>query len=384
MTLMVRDEADIVGAMLTHHRAQGVDHVVVTDNASVDGTLPILEDFERQGFVTLWHDPEHRKQQFKVVTRMARYAATELGADWVLNADADEFWVPARGGAATLRDALAAIPADVDVFGVPVVNLTGAPAVAGSGLDRLVLRDERPAETLRTSGIPFHPTPNAVHRGHPEVSVAQGNHRAEAPGFADSGLREGIEVLHLPWRSWRQYEYKVRVSGEAYLANPTLAPSPRHHGMLDFRRLREGWLDAAYAAKHPDAEEVEAGLADGSFEVDDRLSGLAEQAPPGLERDVEFEPARLAELRASGRRFRSVELRGEADIERIQAFHDLAVGQRDEAERRLEELRALIRDLRRRPLVRAAWRVDDAVRHGARRLAGRLGTHRTGSQQHPG
>jgi hypothetical protein len=384
MTLMVRDEADIVGAMLTHHRAQGVDHVVVTDNASLDGTRAILEDFERQGFVTLWHDPEHRKQQFRVVTRMARHAATELGADWVVNADADEFWVPARGGAATLRDALAAIPADVDTFAVPVVNLTGAPAIAGTGLDRLVLRDERPEETLGASGIPFHPTPNAVHRGHAEVSVSQGNHHADAPGFVDAGLRDDIEVLHLPWRSWRQYEYKVRVSGEAYLANPTLAPSPRHHGMLDFRRLREGWLDAAYAAKHPDDDEVAAGLADGSFELDDRLSRLIEQAPPGLERDVAFEPTTLADLRTIGRRFRSVERRGEAEVERVRAFHDLAVGQRDEAERHLEGLRALVQDLRRRPLVRAAWRVDDAVRGRARRLADRLETVRTGSQRHPG
>ena len=69
-TLMIRDEADIVGAMLTHQREQGVDHVIVTDNASVDGTVDLLRTFERQGFVTLWHDPEHRKQQYRVVTRM--------------------------------------------------------------------------------------------------------------------------------------------------------------------------------------------------------------------------------------------------------------------------------------------------------------------------
>jgi hypothetical protein len=384
MTLMVRDEADIVGAMLTHHRAQGVDHVIVTDNASVDGTVAILEEFEREGFVTLWHDPEHRKQQYRVVTRMARHAAVELGADWVLNADADEFWVPARGGAATLREALAEVPAGIDVFGVPVVNLTGSPAVAGTGLGRLTLRDERPPETLRAAGIPFHPTPNAVHRGHPEISVAQGNHRAEAPGFADTGLREGIEVLHLPWRSWSQYEYKVRVSGEAYLANPTLAPSPRHHGMLDFRRLREGWLDAAYAAKHPDADEVASGLADGSFERDERLATPAASAPPGLVPDTPFEPERLSELRAAGRRYRAVELRGEADIDRIQAFHDLAVAQRDEAERKVDELEARLAELRRRALVRAAWRIDDTVRRGARRLARQLGARQTGSQRRPG
>lgn len=367
MTLMVRDEADIVGAMLEHHRAQGIDHVIVTDNASIDGTLDVLRSFERDGFVTIWHDPEHRKQQWQTVTRMARHAATELGADWVLNADADEFWVP-RGDAATIRTALESVPAEVNVFQAPVVNLTGAPAVSGSGLRRLSLRDQRSPETLRSSGIPFHPTPNAVHRGNADVSVAQGNHRAEAPGWVDSGLRDEIEVLHVPWRSWRQYEYKVRVSGEAYLANPTLAPSPRHHGMLDFRRLGEGWLDAAYVAKHPSTDEAAAGLADGSFARDDRLAGLDRDDVPGLVADVEFEPDVLESLRTAGHRFRLVELRGEAEVDRIRAFHDLAVSQRDAAERRIDDLTATLDDLRSRALMRAAWRVDEGIKRRVERV----------------
>ena len=109
MTLMVRDEADVVGAMLEHHRAQGVDHVIITDNGSIDGTADVLRRYEEAGFATVWHDPVHRKQQYQTVTRMARHAATAMGADWVINADADEFWIPTTG--TSLREVLADVSA---------------------------------------------------------------------------------------------------------------------------------------------------------------------------------------------------------------------------------------------------------------------------------
>ena len=94
LTLMVRDEADIIAAMLEHHLAHGIDRILVTDNGSVDGTREILAEYARVAPVTVFDDPEHRKQQAEVVTRMARLAATEHGAHWVVNGDADEFLRP--------------------------------------------------------------------------------------------------------------------------------------------------------------------------------------------------------------------------------------------------------------------------------------------------
>ena len=49
MTLLLRDEEDIVRENLDFHLAQGVDRVIVTDNGSEDRTVEILRDSTRRG-----------------------------------------------------------------------------------------------------------------------------------------------------------------------------------------------------------------------------------------------------------------------------------------------------------------------------------------------
>lgn len=339
MTLMVRDEADIVGAMLEHHREQGIDHVVITDNGSVDGTSEILQQFAADGFATVWHDPVHRKQQFATVTRMARYAASDLGADWVINADADEFWASADPRR-TVRDELERVAQEVPYLTVPVVNLTGAPARDGSGLGRLRYRDIRSDAQLRAAGIPFPPTADAVHRGHPDVEVSQGNHFVSAPGWEAGGAAtDALIVLHLPWRSWRQYEQKVRLAGQAYLSNPDLTPSPRHHGMQDFRRWEDGRLEDVYVAKHPTPDELTRLVASGDVVEDDRLAGLQSRRPPGYRDDVPYAAAERQGLAETGRRFAALEATADDRLVALREQYETAIQERDAARIEVTEVR---------------------------------------------
>jgi len=280
-TLMVRDEADIVAGMIEHHLDQGVDLIIVTDNASVDGTREILESYAATGRVELHHDPVHLKQQGRVVTAMARRARTTHRADWVLNLDADEFMVPIDR-TLTLREALERTPLSLNAFTVPVTNLVGPPAWAGSGVGRLHWRDLRPPEALQGIGIHAQPTPNAVHRGESAITVAQGNHFVSLVSNGQPAPEIATEVLHLPWRSWSQLERKVVNAGAAYESNPDLRPSPNHHGMRDYRRYQAGRLQNAYLARTPTADELDQASRAGHYAYDDwltqHLRSLADRA----------------------------------------------------------------------------------------------------------
>ena len=88
---MVRDEVDIIGPVVAHMLGQ-VDHVIVADNLSVDGTFDVLESFGSQ--ITLVADTDPAYRQSEKMTHLAGVAKS-MGADWVVPFDADE-WIYSR------------------------------------------------------------------------------------------------------------------------------------------------------------------------------------------------------------------------------------------------------------------------------------------------
>lgn len=93
MTLVARDEEDIIEQNIRFHAAMGVDGFIVTSHKSVDNTNAILERLKQEHIVNeiIYKDtPDHKHALW--VNDMVKIAKNKYHADWVINADADEFF----------------------------------------------------------------------------------------------------------------------------------------------------------------------------------------------------------------------------------------------------------------------------------------------------
>jgi Glycosyl transferase family 2 len=255
MTLLARDEADIVDAQIAYHMHAGVDLVIATDNGSQDGTSEILESYAQAGRLHLIREEADNMQQGEWVTRMARLAATEFGADWVINSDADEFWC---SHGAPIKSILAQVPGRFGTVRAVMRNFVPRPGDAKFFADHMNVRLVPGEATIQRFRVhPFHAQDKVLHRAHSDVIVSEGNH--DARWTASVNLRGfwPFEVLHFPMRSpaqcvqkWRNYE-RHAYSGYDVLTD------------FDAREYYESLVveDAALAR----------GVEAGSFVVDNRL-----------------------------------------------------------------------------------------------------------------
>jgi Glycosyl transferase family 2 len=213
MTLLVRDEEDVVDEHLRYHLEHGVDFVIATDHRSVDGTTEILRRYERDGHLHYIGEQREDYLQAEFVTRMARLAATDYRANWVINADADEFWWPRDGSFAEI---FASVP---ERFGAVLGfwrHFVLRPDDDGPFFERMIWR-RRPTSDWNDQ---YHVSVKAAHRAHPQVEVTQGNHKVLGASIAT--LREWLpmEVLHFPIRSTSQLRRKFSKERTNVLAAP--------------------------------------------------------------------------------------------------------------------------------------------------------------------
>jgi glycosyl transferase family 2 len=258
-TLVVRDEADIVGVQIRYHLDAGVDFVVATDHQSVDGTTDILESYARAGVLRRISvtDPVMRDGPWR--TQMARLAATEHGADWVLNTDADEFWMPRAG---TLKEVLGSVPESHGVVFALSRHFVPRPDDERSFAERMTVR-AAPRAAIHDPTSPYRPHLKAAHRADPAITISFGSHTVWSPRWRALHNWHPADVLHFPFRSLEQWENKGsrRARGDKPLGQYVTALRARESGRSASR----------FQALVVDDEMLERGLAEGSLRVDTRL-----------------------------------------------------------------------------------------------------------------
>jgi len=336
MTLLARDEIDVVDSWLAFHLNAGADLVIATDNRSQDGTTEVLEEYARSGHVRLIHEPGEDLRQDEWVTRMARLAATEYDADWVINSDADEFWWP-RG--ASLAEVLRAVPPRYGTVGAFLRVFCPRPG-EGQFAERMTVRFSALAPINDPASL-YRPIRKVIHRAHPEIRLTRGNHGVTDSPFAPLRGWFPVELFHFPVRSEKQLAHKADLFGKGFARYVDRPPTGYHRNM--FKALHEGGIGDYYESLVVDEAELERGVADGRLVVDTRLrdalrdvaAGHAPAFPvPTLVEDAEY-AVEAAVL-------------GEADVVRLQ--------------RRLDELETRLRTLEVKPLARVHRKVSGTTR----------------------
>jgi hypothetical protein len=258
MTLVCRDAEDVLDAQIAFHLSAGVDFVIATDHRSVDGTTDILERYERQGYLHLIREDSEEFEQAAWVTRMARLAATDFAADWVINSDADEFWWP-RGP--DLKQVLSSIPSRYGLVRAIWRTFPPRPDDTQHFAERMTVRVS-PVAPINDPTTPWRPNAKLIHRADPAVTVRIGNHAVENTTLQPLRGWFPVEILHFPWRSYAQCSQKASLF--------------RSSGFYHGHRLVHDAQAAGLIAEHYDSlvvddDALERGLAEGALVRDARL-----------------------------------------------------------------------------------------------------------------
>jgi hypothetical protein len=231
---IVKNEADIIEAFVRHTLAW-VDHQLIFDHDSTDGTRQILAALRAEGLpVTLFTDDALGNLQQARSNHLTRLAVKDHGADWVIPLDADEILTgPSRTAleknlASVSSDRPASVlllnyyPTEKDDVGIanPILRLRYCQASAPR-TKKIVISRQLAIET--------------------EIAAGKGNHmlyRGAEP-LSDQPLPDDYHLCHLALRSPEHQVLRVVLAELQKLSRGQAHAGLDVHYRLGFQLLAE-------------------------------------------------------------------------------------------------------------------------------------------------
>ena len=255
MTILVKNEDDIIEENIKVHAALGVDAFVVMDNDSSDGTKEILRRLQHSYEITVIEE----KGLYNQARWMKRLAmeAKKLGADWVINNDADEFWIPNENK--SLRACLAYKGSVITAHRYNML-IDAQSYQKNFNFYDMAYRVQNPIYYEKSyqqthenvSIVLAKNAPKVITNPHGLILIRGGNHKALHIGHIreyfkhyDKIKRDSdIVVYHYPVRSYKQFEKNIQNRKMLLESKKHIRMGPHYRRWV--RLLNEGKLEAEF------------------------------------------------------------------------------------------------------------------------------------------
>jgi len=231
---IVKNEADIIEAFVRHTHAW-VDHHLIFDHDSTDGTRQILGALKAEGLpITLFTDDALGNLQQARSNHLTRLAVKDFGADWVIPLDADE--ILTGPGRLALESTLMSVQPE-HAASILLLNYCPTPdddLTISNPILRLRYCQASPPRTKKLI------VPATLAR-QPDISAGKGSHvlfRGIVP-VPDQPLPAGFYLSHLALRSPQHQALRVILAELQKLSRGKAHAGLDVHYRLGFQLLSE-------------------------------------------------------------------------------------------------------------------------------------------------